>query len=410
MYKHLLTVLLIMFCILINVKLYAQPKGLTLELQQVNTADAIRMVAKWLHIDVVISKSVTGTTTLQLQNADPKQAFELLLSSQGLAAWHNGNILYVAPQEELIKQKQADIKWQDVAYESQPLLMESWQIRYARADEIAKIIKSDNNSFLSKRGHIRVDGRTNIICIQDVTDRLAVVHRLIKRLDIPTKQIVIEARLASIDKDMEKELGIDFSVHRDGEKVDGREVVTNPLARKGRYSIAVATLADGSMLDVKLLALENEGCAELISSPSLFTANQEPASIEAGEEVPYQEVSESGGTAVAFKKAVLGLKVTPQILPNNYLLLQLQVNQDRPSTRMVLGVPTISTRQVKTSIIIKAGQTVVLGGIYETSDENSQQRVPFLNKIPLVGELFKQTLSRKRKRELLIFVTPRIVD
>jgi type IV pilus assembly protein PilQ len=173
--------------------------------------------------------------------------------------------------------------------------------------------------------------------------------------------------------------------------------------------LSVLKLANGSFLDMQLAALENEGHGELISSPSLFTANQQTASIESGEEIPYQEVSKSGATGIVFKKAVLSLKVTPQIMPGNHVLLQLQVNQDKPNNRMVLGVPAISTRQISTHILVKSGQTVVLGGIYETNKEKGQQRIPFLGKIPIIGWLFGQRNVSENKRELLIFVTPKII-
>ncbi|HSW71329.1 MAG TPA: type IV pilus secretin PilQ, partial [Gammaproteobacteria bacterium] len=169
-------------------------------------------------------------------------------------------------------------------------------------------------------------------------------------------------------------------------------------------------LADNSLLDVKLAALENAGHGELISSPSLFTANQQLASIEAGEEIPYQEASSSGATTVVFKKAVLSLKVRPQLLPGKKILLQLHINQDRPNTRLVLGVPTISTRQLLTNVLIPNGQTVVLGGIYEINKEKSKETFPFLAKLPLVGSFFQLNKQRHNKRELLIFVTPRVIE
>ena len=223
---------------------------------------------------------------------------------------------------------------------------------------------------------------------------------MLRQLDAPAQQITIEARLASVDNDFERELGLDFSV---------RSTSQPDAQTAGRYSIAVAALPDGSVLDVKLAALENAGHAEIISSPSLFTSNHQSASIEAGEEVPYQEVSESGGTAVVFKKAVLGLKVTPQILPGNHVLLQLQINQDRPSSKMVLGMPVIRTRQINTSVLVKDGKTIVLGGIYETNHEEGQRRLPFLSQVPVLGWFFKEQNTLDTKRELLIFVTPRIM-
>ena len=329
----------------------ANPSYFNLDLNDTNLADAIRIMAKFLNQNVVISSNVNGTATLHLHHANPASAFTLLLTSHGLAKWQMGNIWFVAPRDELIKRKQEELKWQAVWEESQPLVTTLWRIKYAKADELARMLQDDQSALVSKRGHVRVDLRTNMICVQDTEEHIASIRRLVRQLDVPTKQITIEARLASVDNDFERELGIDFTVKQPNE-------ITS---QQGRYSIAVATLADGSHLDVKLAALESAGHAELISSPSLFTSNQQPASIEAGEEVPYQEVSESGGTAVVFKKAVLGLKVTPQVLPGNNVLLQLQINQDRPSNTMVLGMPVIRTRQMM-SVLVKDGKTIVLGG------------------------------------------------
>ena len=182
-----------------------------------------------------------------------------------------------------------------------------------------------------------------------------------------------------------------------------------PMMNGNHFSLAVARLANSPLLDAKLAALDSEGRGELISSPSLFTANQQSASIESGEEIPYQEVSRSGGTGIAFKKAVLSLKVTPQVMPNGKILLQLQVNQDKPSNRMVLGVPAINTRQISTSITVHDGQTIALGGIYELNKEYGEQRVPFLYKIPGVGMLFRQHNTLENKRELLIFIRPKLI-
>jgi type IV pilus assembly protein PilQ len=251
-----------------------------------------------------------------------------------------------------------------------------------------------------------------MICVQDLPKQIQDVRVLIKKMDIPVQQVLIEARLASVDSDFERELGVNFAVQ--APRINREEglvpSVSDPISRNTHFSLAVAKLADGSLLDVALSALENEGRGELISSPSLFTANQQTALIESGEEIPYQEVSASGATSVSFKKAVLSLKVTPQVLPGNKVLLQLQVNQDKPSNRIVLGVPAISTRQIATSILINNGQTLVLGGIYESNKEHEEQRIPFLGKIPLVGVLFRQQNAREGKRELLIFVTPKIIS
>lgn len=379
---------------------------LNLDLRNASLPDAIRLIAGSLQRNVIISTSVTGTVTLHLTNALPDEALNLILVSNGLAEWQSGNVWLVAPKAELIKRKQEEVKWQLLTDETEPLEEEIFRVQYGKAADIAKLFQEGRSTLISKRGQIRVDERTNILYIRDIPPRIAALRHLMASVDVPVRQLSIEARLASIDSDFERELGVDFTL-----KTDDEAGANNPsaLSANGRYSLAVAKLADGSLLDIKLAALENDGHAEVISRPSLFTANQQSASLEAGEEIPYQEVSESGGTAIVFKKAVLGLKATPQLLPGNKVLLHLEINQDRPSTRMVLGVPAITTRQIKTSVLVNNGQTVVLGGIYETNYEREQKRLPFLSRMPLVGELFKQETRRENKRELLIFVTPKII-
>ncbi|HEX4044977.1 MAG TPA: secretin N-terminal domain-containing protein [Gammaproteobacteria bacterium] len=386
---------------------YANHQPLTLELRHADLADTIRLIAKFLNMNVIVSPHVNGTASLSLHQADPLPAFEMLLLSHQLASWQVGDIWLIAPRTELMKQKQEELKWQEMSIQALPVVTKIWQIQYSKAEEIARLLKDEHSSFLSKRGWLRVDARTNIICMRDVAERIKNTQQLIRQLDVPVKQILIETRLASVDSDFEQELGIHFGVKEPTQTQD--PITRLSMTKPGRYSLAVAKLADGSLLDVKLAALENAGHAELISSPRLFTANQQPASIEAGEEIPYQEVSDSGGTAIAFKKAVLGLKVTPHILPGNQVLLQLQINQDRPTNKMILGVPSISTRQIITSVTVKAGQTVVLGGIYESTAENGEQRIPFMAQLPVIGWLFKEQNRRTSKRELLIFVTPKII-
>lgn len=384
--------------------IFAAPEHISLELKAANLQDTIRLLAKFLCINVILSPTVHGKVTLHLAHASPEHVFNLLLTSHDLVKWPVGRIWFIAPRKELMHQKEEELKWQTIQDEMSHLITKVVRINYGKAEDIAKLIKDSQSSLMSKRGQIRVDSRTNSICLQDIPKKMAEIYLLVKRLDIPSKQILIDARIASVDNDFERDLGIHFGVTHPSEN-------KNPVISSGhnQYNLAIVKLADGSLLDVKLSALENNGHAELISRPTLFTANQQPALIEAGEDVPYQEVSESGGTAVAFKKAVLGLKVIPQILPGNKVLLQLQINQDRPSNKMVLGVPTISTRQITTNVLVKSGETIVLGGILEMNHEIGQKGLPFLNQIPLLGWLFTEQNTKKNKRELLIFVTPQII-
>jgi type IV pilus assembly protein PilQ len=397
--------MLVLFFIYISNTLAAP---VSLDIPTIPLDDAIRLLAKYAKLNVVVSADVRGSTALQVQQTEVMQIFDALMIAHDLTKLSVGNVWYVAPRAVMTRHLQDQATLHAEIESAANLASQTWKIRFAKASDIATMIESEGGTLASERGQIRVDARTNIIFARDTSARLAVINQLIQRLDVRVPQVLIEARLVSIDQDAELQLGFDFTTKpADGES-NGLNL-PNTMHQAGKYSIAVAHLPDGSLLDIKLAALEQQGRAELISSPSLFTGNYQEASIEAGEEVPYQEVSESGGTAVTFKKAVLGLRVTPQLLPGGQVLLALKINQDRPAARMVQGVPTISTRQIVTNVQVKSGQTIVLGGIYEVDHELNQEGLPFLGKIPVIGLLFSQHTKRDRKRELLVFVTPKIM-
>lgn len=399
--------LLILLFYFFSFSLSAAP--ITLDIPALPLDDAIKLLAKYADMNVVLGASVQGMTALSVKQVEPLQALDTLLVTQGLQKTKTGNIWVVTTRAEMSKnlQEQAEMRFDKESAAS--LVSQVWKIRYAKAVDIAGVLAGEGAALVSERGQVRVDARTNIIFVRDTAERIQMLNHLIHRLDVPVQQVLIEARLVSIDQDAEQVLGFNFSVRPEEGGVGRLPALPAKVESVGRYSIAIAHLPDGSLLDVKLAALEQQGRAELISSPSLFTGSYQEASIESGEEVPYQEVSESGGTAVAFKKAVLGLTVTPQILPGGQVLLALKINQDRPENRMVQGVPTISTRQIVTNVQVKSGKTIVLGGIYEVNHEQGQEGLPFLGNIPLIGLLFKQQNKRDHKRELLVFVTPKIM-
>jgi type IV pilus assembly protein PilQ len=369
--------------------------NLSLDLNRVDLHDALQIIANFMRLNFIITPNVKGNISVHLTQLSPNEMLNTLLDSQNLTKSQFGKTWIIDSRNAFIQKQQETLKMQAIVDATDPLKTHIWQIRYAKAADISQLLQSGNNTLLSKRGHVRVDLRTNQLCVQDTEKHLRDIYPIITHVDIPVQQVLIKTRLASIDTDFEKQLGIQFDLLSSNQQ--------------GIYSLAIAKLADGSLLDLKLSALENEGHGELISSPRLFTANQQTASIESGEEIPYQEVSRSGATGVAFKKAVLSLKVTPQIMPGHYVLLQLQVNQDKPSNRIVKGVPSINTRQIVTNVLVKNGQTIALGGIYETNKQEGYTRIPFLSKIPLLGIIFQQKNQSEAKRELLIFVTPRIV-
>lgn len=397
--------LLLFLLIIINTMNASYASYMTLTLHNANLPEAIRLLAKEAQMNIILDEHIQGNITIQLTHVPASQALDLLLAGTGLAKWRQKQIWFIGPRDAILRQRQAELQLNNTI-NSTKLVTQIWRIRYSKAADIAQLIANEKGSLLSKQGQLHVDTRTNSVYIRDTSEHIQTVQYLVKHIDVPVKQIRIEARLVSIDSDFERDLGIDFGVSR-REHVTNQEGAINRVV--GQYRLPIARLADGSLLDVKLSAMEKSGHAELISSPSLFTTNRVPAFIESGEEVPYQEISESGGTAVAFKKAVLSLQATPQILPGKKVLLTLKINQDRPTNRTVLGVPTINTRQIKTNVLVRSGETIVLGGIYEAIQEKGSAGLPFIQQIPFIAKFLTQRNLRRNKRELLIFVTPNIV-
>lgn len=291
-----------------------------------------------------------------------------------------------------------------------PLPLESsWiSLYFAKAKEVTEFISKKTMSILSPQGKINYDERSNQIWLQDDAQHVAQIRAVIHHLDQPAHQFLIKAKIINIDREYQKKLG--FLFHTD-------ESVQNPLTsltmntpdnsdNAGEFSVTITKLAENHLLNLQISALEQEGHASLISSPALTTLDNHPAVIESGDEVPYQEATSSGATSVSFKKAVLRLQVTPQYMPNNDILLHIALNQDKVSALTVKGVPAIQTQQITTQVIIKNHQTLVLGGILETTHAKQQQGIPVIDKIPLVGELFKHKHTLTKQQELLIFITP----
>jgi type IV pilus assembly protein PilQ len=314
----------------------------------------------------------------------------------------------------------------DASFAKQTLDRELVQLNYAKVSDIVAFIK-DNDALLSKRGKISMDVRTNRLWIQDHVKHIVSVKRLIQQLDIPVKQVQIEARIVNMTKEAILDLGIHFSgtqttqlsgaadgatqlLHKGIKLAERLNVDLGPATHNlGTVGLSLAKLGDGILLDLELSALESEDKAEIIASPRLVAANQQAAVIESGEEIPYQETTLSGATAVAFKKAVLSLKVIPQITANNSLLMELEINQDTPSGRLVNGVPSITTKAIHTNVLVNNGQTLVLGGIYKQDTTNTIKQVPFLGDLPVFGNLFRNLHHKVKNEELLIFITPRII-
>ena len=407
---------------------------ISLNFQDIKVRAVLQLLAEFTGIDMVVSDKVRGSITLRLNNIPWEQTLDIILTTRSLSKRKIGGVMLIAPAEELIAREKKEFKAQLEHRNLAPLRSDLMQINYAKALDIATLLKDQNSTLLSAQGKLSVDTRTNSIWIQDIDTQLNKIKRLVKRLDVPVKQVLIEARIVNVSKDFARELGLRFGVsrptHIDNSLTEANQLAQNemtastkPLTERlhldlltaplsvspASVGIALAMLEDGILLDLELSALESEGRGEIISNPKLITTNQQTAVIESGEEIPYQEATLSGATTVAFKKAVLSLKVTPQITPDSKILMDLHINQDIPSVKVFNGVPSILTKEIQTSVLVNNGQTIVLGGIYKQDKYNAINRVPFLGELPVVGALFRNQTTTIRNEELLIFITPRII-
>jgi type IV pilus assembly protein PilQ len=427
---------------------------LTLNFQDIETRAVLQLLADASGQNIVVSDSVTGNVTLRLQNVPWDQALDIVLRTKGLDKRRQDNVIIVAPSEELATREKAELAAKKDIAELTPMRSEYLQVNYAKAADMAVLIKSQGRSLLSARGNVAVDDRTNTLLLQDTADRLADIRRLVATLDIPVRQVLIESRIVIVNDDFTRELGARLgftgvqknganglvtttgtaagtdtilgsalnNLHTGGSQfpvtvptgatVANRYNVNLPAA-SAAGSIALGILGSDYMVDLELSAAQTETRAEIISSPRVITANQKEASIEQGVEIPYQDAASSGATAIQFKKAVLSLKVTPQITPDNRIILSLDVKDDSVGTVVVasggVNVPSIDTREINTQVLVNDGQTVVLGGILATTHRTDETKVPFLGDVPILGNLFKTTTKTNDKDELLIFVTPKIL-
>lgn len=393
----------------------AQGASICLNFKNMPTKTALRFLADKMQKNFVISPSIQGKLTLKLHNVSFDQILAAILRSQELAEETIQGISYIAPVKEMTeKEKQLEQRKQK---EPQKLLL--IPLKYANAEELAKLLKEKNTNLLSKNSYVSADKRTNSLMIKENISELNNIKRFVNSLDKPMPQVLIKARIVNIDNNYEKTLGIKFHVKSNFTDNDTANQSNNgkignlqsdfSIGGTGSLGMAAFKLSSHILLDLELSALENEGKATIVSTPRLLTANQQTATIEAGEEIPYQEKAAENVSTTTFKKAVLRLQVTPQITPNKKIILRLKVNQDKRGEKDVLGVPTIDTRYIDTQILAENGQTVVLGGIYEYTKANGIIRVPFLSDLPIIGVLFKHYNMINNRRELLIFVTPKII-
>jgi len=429
---------------------------LTLNFQDIETRAVLQLLAETSGRNIVVSDTVAGNVTLRLRNVPWDQALDIVMTTKGLDMRENGNVIIVAPADEIVARETADLEARQAILELEPLYSEFLQVNYAKAADLAVLIGGggggSSNSLLSDRGSVGIDSRTNTLLVQDTAESLQDIRRLVRTLDIPIRQVLIEARIVVVNDDYSRELGVRFGATAyNPNSTDGATVISasgagtdtmvssilDNLGTNGtifpvqlpllsdRYNvnlpiqnaagrISLAVLETDYLVDLELAALQAEGRGEIVSTPRLITLNQQEARIEQGVEIPYQQSASSGATTTQFKKAVLSLVVTPQITPDNNIIMDLLVNKDNvgeltPSATGGL-VPSIDTRLVETRVLVRDGQTVVLGGIYETETRETVTKVPFLGDLPGLGFLFRSTSNVSDKSELLIFVTPKILN
>ena len=429
---------------------------LTLNFQDIETRAVLQLLAETSGKNIVVSDTVQGNVTLRLRNVPWDQALDIVMTTKGLDMRQNGNVIMVAPAEEIAARETADLEAQLAIAELEPMYSEFLQVNYAKASDLVSLIQgSGGGSMLSERGSIAVDDRTNTLLVQDTAERLQDIRRMVRTLDIPIKQVLIESRIVVVNDDFSRDLGIRLGVTAFNENssdgvtaISGTGAGTDTMIGSAldnlsdpangsiypielpqltdRYNVdvpigspagrfALAVLETDYLVDLELTALEAEGRGEIVSTPRVITANQKEASIKQRVEIPYQPSASSGATTVQFKEAVLELTVTPQITPDNNIIMDLMVSKDNVGEIISTGglggtVPSIDTRSVQTQVLVADGQTVVLGGIYETERRETVSKVPFLGDIPFAGALFRSKQRTDNKAELLIFVTPRILE
>jgi type IV pilus assembly protein PilQ len=426
---------------------------LTLNFQDIDVRSVLQLLADTSGQNIVVSDSVTGNLTLRLQNVPWDQALDIVLRTKGLDKRRQDNVIIIGPTAELASREKAELAARKEVQELSPTRTEFMQVNYAKVSDLAKLIKATGGkeSMLSARGTLSIDERTNTLLVQDTADKLTEVRRLVQTLDVPVKQVLIEARIVIVSDTFERDLGARLGVTgftttgaNSLLSVSGTNLGTDTMTQSvlpsstnpaptgtvtlptlaNRYqvnlpaanvngSIGLSLLSGKHLLDLELSAAQNEGKSETISSPRVITANQKQASIMQGVEIPYQESASSGATTTQFKNAVLSLKVTPLITPDNRVILDLDISDDAVGQQVTSAtggsVPSIDTREIITQVLVNDGQTVVLGGILDTTKSFAANKVPFFADIPVLGNLFKSTIKINNKTELLIFITPKIL-
>ncbi|MDU9407134.1 type IV pilus secretin PilQ [Pseudomonas sp. zfem001] len=418
---------------------------LSLNFQDIDVRSVLQLIADFTDLNLVASDTVAGNITLRLQNVPWDQALDLVLKTKGLDKRQIGNVLLVAPADEIAARERQELESQKQIAELAPLRRELIQVNYAKAADMAKLFQSVTSADGSAdvRGSVTVDDRTNSIIAYQTQERLDELRRIIAQLDIPVRQVMIEARIVEANVNYDKALGVRWggSSRRGNWSLYGKDGATSfdegqaflpgtdtvgdftledgvapvPFVDMGvaasTSGIGIGFLTDNLVLDLQLSAMESSGNGEIVSQPKVVTADKETAKILKGQEVPYQEASSSGATSTSFKEAALSLEVTPQITPDNRIIMEVKVTKDAPDfQRAINGVPPINKNEVNAKVLVSDGETIVIGGVFENTQTKAVEKVPFLGDVPYLGRLFRRDIVRDNKTELLVFLTPRIMN
>ncbi|AEA66569.1 MULTISPECIES: type IV pilus secretin PilQ [Pseudomonas] len=406
---------------------------LSLNFQDIEVRSVLQLIADFTNLNLVASDTVQGGITLRLQNVPWDQALDLVLKTKGLDKRKVGNVLLVAPADEIAARERQELESQKQIADLAPLRRELLQVNYAKATDIAKLFQSVTSAEAKadERGTITVDERTNNIIAYQTQDRLDELRRIVAQLDIPVRQVMIEARIVEANVDYDKSLGVRWggSVQNKGNwsssgvttgdsttvGTPGSTSTNQPfvdLGASGNTSgIGIAFITDNVLLDLELTAMEKTGNGEIVSQPKVVTSDKETAKILKGTEIPYQEASSSGATSVSFKEASLSLEVTPQITPDNRIIMEVKVTKDEPDyLNKVNDVPPIKKNEVNAKVLVNDGETIVIGGVFSNTQSKVVDKVPFLGDVPYLGRLFRRDVVSDSKSELLVFLTPRIMN
>ncbi|MBU6958768.1 type IV pilus secretin PilQ [Pseudomonas sp. CVAP len=408
---------------------------LSLNFQDIDVRSVLQLIADFTNLNLVASDTVQGGITLRLQNVPWDQALDLVLKTKGLDKRKIGNVLLVAPADEIAARERQELESRKQIAELAPLRRELLQVNYAKAADIAKLFQSVTSAEakVDERGSITVDERTNNIIAYQTQDRLDELRRIVAQLDIPVRQVMIEARIVEANVDYDKSLGVRWggSVSKKGNwnasgvsnganasstiGTPGSTSTNSPFVDMGAAGntsgIGIAFITDNVLLDLELTAMEKTGNGEIVSQPKVVTSDKETAKILKGTEIPYQEASSSGATSVAFKEASLSLEVTPQITPDNRIIMEVKVTKDEPDyLNKVQDVPPIKKNEVNAKVLVNDGETIVIGGVFSNTQSKVVDKVPFLGDVPYLGRLFRRDVVSEKKSELLVFLTPRIMN